>query len=399
MPVIYLVSSSEIYSKLFELCLQNYDVEIKVIKDETEFEKVFKNANLIIFDDEFSDSPKKFIDKCVNNNIPLIYLKDVFSDKEPPLEEVNKILILEKPFEENDLLEKIKQFIDLTKGEVKMAEEKKVTSQQEDDDILELTEVVENGESKEEISDILSTEKAGDKILDDFFEEEPEESKEESPKEPTGAIVEDEKTEDEILKSEDLEELMKEVPDESSKPEPMEKEEILEDEEKSEEKIIKEEKQEDIELPTEIEEKVTEEEEKTEEDIKIPVDEEVKQIAEEIENGKKIEKEFEIESEPEKIEEEFLESKEKKKKTVDFDISKKVEKKFQKKEVDLSLIEAKLLEATNKVIEAIEEATVEIAVAIAKSTPKIIEEVSKQIIPAIAKKIISEEINKKEEEE
>ncbi len=322
MPEIYLLSSSEIYSKILELTLQDKEVNFKIIKTEENLIEPFDNINLVIIDEEFSKNVIDIINKFLERNIPVIFLKDIFSDKHIPFEGNEKIKIIDKPFEEEVLLNEIENFIKLTPkknyGEKKMAEEKNKNNQE---DILELTEVVSEENLTDvkdnEVSDIFSAKKDDDKVLDDFFEKEDTDS-------------------DKILDKKDLS-----------------FNGLLEDElkdNKNDEESLKELK---------------------EETPKIPIEEETIEIAKEIENGKtKIKEEISIENE-----------------------------KVQSSSVDFSRIEAKLLEATDRIMEAIEESTVEIAKAIAKVTPKIIEEVAKEIIPAVAKKIIKEEISKKEDED
>ncbi len=324
MPEIYLLSPSEIYSKVLELILQDKEVNFSIIKSEENFIEPSNNIDLAIIDEEFSENIVDIVNRFLDKNIPVIFLKDIFSDKHIHFKENDKVKIIDKPFEDEILLNEIKNFIKLTPnpkknyGEKKMAEEKNINNQ---DDILELTEVVDEGnlktEKNEEVSDIFSAKKDDEKILDDFFEKE---------KDNENNDLMDKKDlsfngllEDELKDSKDDKESIKDLEKETPK---------------------------------------------------IPIEEETIEIAKEIENGKtEIKEEINIEKEKE-----------------------------QSSSVDFSRIEAKLLEATDRIMEAIEESTVEIAKAIAKVTPKIIEEVAREIIPAVAKKIIKEEISKKEDE-
>ncbi len=134
--------------------------------------------------------------------------------------------------------------------------------------------------------------------------------------------------------------------------------------------------------------------EDVEEDISIPVDEETKKLASEIDNG------FEDKGDDKDDEVIAMEELNDFKETFkDSFVKDSYSEKRDSKTIDMSMIEIKLIEASGKVLEAIEEATVEIAKGIAKVTPKIIEEVSKEIIPRIAQKIISEELNKVNKED
>ncbi len=322
MPEIYLLSPSEIYSKVLELILQDKEVNFSIIKSEENFIEPSNNIDLAIIDEEFSENILDIVNRFLDKNIPVIFLKDIFSDKHIHFKENDKVKIIDKPFEDEILLNEIKNFIKLTPkknyGEKKMAEEKNINNQ---DDILELTEVVDEGNLKgkkdEEVSDIFSAKKDDEKILDDFFEKE-----------------EDDNAND-LMDKKDLS-----------------FNGLLEDELKD--------SKDDKESIKDLEEETP----------KIPIEEETIEIAKEIENGKtEIKEKINIEKEKE-----------------------------QSSSVDFSRIEAKLLEATDRIMEAIEESTVEIAKAIAKVTPKIIEEVAREIIPAVAKKIIKEEISKKEDE-
>jgi hypothetical protein len=153
-------------------------------------------------------------------------------------------------------------------------------------------------------------------------------------------------------------------------------------------------KEEDISTEQLFEENIVQEQEEVEEDISIPVDEETKKLASEIDNGfddKGGDKDDEVIAM-----EELNDFKETFK---DSFVKDSYSEKRDSKTIDMSMIEIKLIEASGKVLEAIEEATVEIAKGIAKVTPKIIEEVSKEIIPRIAQKIISEELNKVNKED
>ena len=304
MPEIYLLTTSDIYSKVFELALNEKNISYKIIKDEIDVEELVKDAKLVIIDNEFNDDIEKYINELQVKDIPVIYLKDIFSEEKFDIKRDENFVVIEKPFEENDLLDAIGKFIDITpqkiNGEKEMAEEKKVS---QDEEVLELVDVVEEKTPETEVSDILSVKKEEkDEILDEFFNEEEQQEQQDIEREP----------------------LVEEVDD-------------------------------------------------IEEEPKIPVDEETVELAKEIENGgeETFEKKVEI-KEPERKEEVM---------------------------VDVSKIEAKLLQATDKIMEAIENSTIEIARAIAKVTPKIIEEVAKEIIPAVAKRIISEEISKKEDED
>jgi len=333
MPKIYLLSSSDIYSKILELAINKLTVSYKIIKSLEELTEIEnEKPELVIIDDEFNDDVKKYVNIFNRKSIPVIFLKDIFSQEELEITEKDKIKIIEKPFDEKDLINAIKEFIELSPqkkiGEKTMVEEKKIS---QEEDVLELTDIVEE-KKKDEISDILSVKKDnGDKVLDDFFKEE------------------------------DI--------NISDKEEPVETEETLkEDAEKS---LIEE--VEEVEEPEKEEISLLKE---PKEEIKIPVDEETVELAKEIEEEIKPTeeaKEIEDETRPKAIKE-------------------------KESKIDFSKVEVKLLDATDRIMEAIEEATVEIAKAIAKVTPKIIEEVAKEIIPAVAKKIIAEEISKKEEE-
>ncbi len=119
------------------------------------------------------------------------------------------------------------------------------------------------------------------------------------------------------------------------------------------------------------------------EDIRIPIDEETRQLANEIDNGKEDDDFVDMEAFDDLKSDFSQEHVKENRNFVGQDRS----------SIDLSMVEIKLIEASGKILEAIEEATVEIAKGIAKVTPKIIEEVSKEIIPKIAQKIISEELN------
>ena len=232
---------------------------------------------------------------------------------------------------------------------------------EEFEDVLELVDIIE--ENSEEVSDIFVNKR--EESTDDFSLE--------SNGETTGEVSEKE----ELVSAED----------EFADTEPLISETLKEDlsENREDNSITEEEfdifanKQEEstddfgLESNGEAIGEVSEKEEDLEE-IKIPIDEETKLLAEEIDNE-------------EKQEQENSESNE--------DAFEKTEKTIDTEGIDVSVVEKRLLEASEKIIEAIQDATVEIALSIAKVAPKIVEEVAREIIPKIAQKLISEEVDKK----
>ncbi len=430
--ILYL-SQDKVYAKVVELALANYDVELKFHSDMENIDKELDSTDIVILDNDVTDSIDTIIHKISSKNKPVIVFKNLINGEDEVDISQENVSVLEKPFEDSVLIKEIEKYCDLKiKNEVEeMADEEKKEQLENNEDVLELTDIVE--ETAEEISDILSTEEVKedtkpDKVLDDFFSEE--EIKENS-------------SSDELLKDEDIQSLLDEP--EVSKTVTSSEEAAKEDdfaildegiesldtdtknspemtdtkEESIEEKVDMETSQEEVDVATEepvtepattetgkepvleeikeepvdVEENISDSSDEEiddilsdkdtvqatdESEIKIPIDEETKKLAEEVDN-EDFEPISEITEEPKSVTEDMCKSKTKQDDTT----------------VDMGVVETKLLEASQKIVEAIEEATVEIAKGIAKVTPKIIEEVSKEIIPKIAQKIISEELNKK----
>ena len=406
--ILYL-SNDEVYYKVIELTLSNYDVNIHQATkiDDTSFD-------VAIVDEDLSEDVTPLIKSLIAEKKPTIILKNIINGEDDKYQEFisDNVLLLDKPFEDSDFIETLKKLTTLNIKEVeKMAdkEQKENVEQraEEVEDVLELTDIVE--ETADEVSDILSNKQAEQEESEETFDDFNLESTEEE-------------TSDEILKDEDLDELLssdkeeeapkeddfqildeEKAPEEAeSKEEPEITEEIKPEEEAftldTEEELpasetiedssepvkeVTQPEQEEVAIEEPVEEEIPEPQLIEEaEDIQIPIDEETKKLAEEIDN----EKENEITD----TEEEIFSPEPATKKEVTPSVSTET-----RDGVDMSVVEKRLLEASEKIIEAIQEATIEIARGIAKATPHIIEEVSKEIIPKIAQKIISDELNKK----
>jgi hypothetical protein len=430
MTTILLLSKNRLLEKVVELALYNYQKEIIFLDDELSLDNIKENFDLSIVDDEFSIDLDSIFSNPKISKKPVILLKNIFEEDKDLFSQYPNITILQKPFEDPIFIETLKSITNLipkngekTMNTLKSKEniEKKEEQHESQEDILELTDIVE--ETADEVSDLLSTkEKEDDDTLDilseyedvketsdkvpetpvkdeeavleldkkvEYSEEELEEkssdinASESEPSEEVLDLTEVADTEEESLDIADKTDADRVEVSESS----INNEEILEKEPEKEISEKKEDENEDQALlvEEEVEEpKISEVQEEVaregKEEIKIPVDEETKKLAEEIDNGDSFEHEIKDFSD------EFQD---------DFAFS---EKKSSYQPVDLSIVEMKLLDASGKILEAIEEATVEIARGIAKVTPKIIEEVANEIIPKIAQKIISEELEKHKKE-
>ncbi|GEM_PF-4248795 len=417
---ILFISKEKVYSKVISIALKDSEFKLLFTDTADHIDKKIADSEIVIIDTNISESITEILKKVKSQTKPLIILEDLFEDT-PDIGRFDATVI-KKPFTDEVLIEEIEKItgVKIKTEETKMPEDKKQDIN-DDSDILELTDIVE--ESSNAVSDILSTQENKKKGLDEFdFDMEELDSMA-----PNNSKNSDENSIDNILKNEDIADLDKldsspvaksedigqskidlpaddefEILDTTPTPTaktPPKKEQSITDMDdilnfKADNK--------DTDTPPEIEEHLEslntsksqdisppktsnyQESQKredkrealVEDEIAIPIDKETIKLAKEIDQ--------------EDDDTRFIYEKKEK------PSYKRVEKYNSNEElVKFSEVEHKLLEASQKIVEAIEQATIEIAQGIAKVTPKIIEEVSKEIIPKIAQKIISEEFNKK----